>query len=501
MIVLLLIAVVTLVFLFVKQRFNYWKVRGVPYVNPTFPLGNLGGTGKTQHFSAAIEKLYCKLKGNALFGGIYFFINPVVLALDLDFIKTILVKDFNSFHDRSVYVNEKDDPLSAHLFSMEGIKWKNMRVKLTPTFTSGKMKMMLPIVRDCADELERCIVKETAGGGEIELKDILARFTTDVIGNCAFGLECNSLRDPNAEFRKYGREIFNFGKIGFVKLLLTQQFKSLALALRTVTLNPKVSEFFLKVVSDNIEYREKNKIERNDFMDLMIKLKNGQALEQGSTDQQLGTLSVKEVAAQAFVFFFAGFETSSTLMSFCLYELALNQNLQDKARKDVLDTISKHGSLSYEAVHEMKYLEKCINESLRKYPPVPNILRTATQDYNVSGSSLTIGKGTSVMISPFAIHHDPEFYPDPMKFDPDRFNPDQVAARHPMAFLPFGEGPRVCIGMRFGLMQTRIGLATLLKNFRFTLGARMETTPIFDPASAVLTLQGGLWVKAKKMDA
>lgn len=159
----------------------------------------------------------------------------------------------------------------------------------------------------------------------------------------------------------HGKKIFNLKGLGFVKLLLTQQFRTISRALGVVTLNTNVSQFFLKAVSDNIEYREKNKIERNDFMDLMIKLKNGHALEQGSTDQQLGTLSVKEVAAQAFVFFFAGFETSSTLMSFCLYELALNQDLQDKARKDVLDTITKHGSLSYEAVHEMKYLDNCIN--------------------------------------------------------------------------------------------------------------------------------------------
>ncbi|XP_065092309.1 probable cytochrome P450 6a19 [Ochlerotatus camptorhynchus] len=501
MILLLLIAAVTLVVLFIKQRFNYWKVRGVPYANPTFPLGNLWGTGTKQHLSEVLEDLYFKLKGNALFGGIYFFINPVVLALDLDFIKTILVKDFNSFHDRSIYFNEKDDPLTAHLFTMEGIKWKNMRVKLTPTFTSGKMKMMLPIVRDCADELERCIVKETAGGGEIELKDILARFTTDVIGNCAFGLECNSLRDPNAEFRTMGRDVFDLRGLGFVKLLLTQQFRTLSRALGAVTLTPSVSKFFLKTVSDNIEYREKNKIERNDFMDLMIKLKNGQALEQGSTDQQLGTLSVKEVAAQAFVFFFAGFETSSTLMSFCLYELALNQNLQDKARKDVLDTISKHGSLSYEAVHEMKYLEKCIYEGLRKYPPASNIFRTATQDYNVPGTSLTIEKGTSVMIPTLAIHHDPEFYPDPMKFDPDRFNSDQVAARHPFAFLAFGEGPRICIGLRFGLMQARIGLATLLKNFHFKLGTQMTGPPKLEPSSAILMIKGGLWMKVEKIGA
>ncbi|KXJ79531.1 hypothetical protein RP20_CCG000566 [Aedes albopictus] len=408
MIALLLIAAVTLVFLFIKQRFNYWKVRGVPYVQPTFPLGNLGGVGRKKHLSEALEDLYIKLKGKASIGGIYFFINPVVLVTDLDLAKTILVKDFNFFHDRSIYYNEKDDPLTAHLFTMEGVKWKNMRIKLTPTFTSGKMKLMLPIIRDCANELEKCIEEETANGEEVEIKDILARYTTDVIGNCAFGLECNSLRNPNAEFREMGRKVFQLEGFGFLKILLTQQFRTISRALGATILQPDVAKFFLKTVKDNVEYREKNKVERNDFIDLMVKLKNGQALEHENSEHRMQKLTIEQVAAQSFVFFFAGFETSSTLMSFCLYELSENQDLQEKARKDVMDTLKKHGSLSYEAIHEMKYLENCINETLRKHPPASNIFRTATQDYIVPGTSVTIEKGTSVMIPTLAIHMDPE---------------------------------------------------------------------------------------------
>lgn len=103
------------------------------------------------------------------------------------------------------------------------------------------------------------------------------------------------------------------------------------------------------------------------------------------------------------------------------------------------------------------------------------------------------------MIPTLAIHMDPEYYPDPQRFDPDRFNADQVAERHPFAFLPFGEGPRICIGMRFGLMQARVGLATLLKNFRFTVGTKLEHPPKFDPSSAILMIKGGLWLKGSKI--
>lgn len=134
---------------------------------------------------------------------------------------------------------------------------------------------------------------------------------------------------------------------------LAQQFRSIARALRITIIDPDVSQFFMNAVRETVEYREKNRVERNDFMNLLIKLKNGQPVEHG--------LTMEEIAAQAFVFFLAGFETSSTAMSHCLYELAQNPELQEKARADVRETIKKHGSLSYEAAQDMQYIGNCIN--------------------------------------------------------------------------------------------------------------------------------------------
>lgn len=138
----LALAAALLAYSWISKRYSYWTARGVPTVSGIFPLGNLVGIGR-RHMAFMIRDCYRKLKTSGKkFGGIYFFVNPVVLALDLDFVKDVLVKDFQYFHDRGVYYNEKDDPLSAHLISLDGSKWKNLRTKLTPTFTSGKMKMM-----------------------------------------------------------------------------------------------------------------------------------------------------------------------------------------------------------------------------------------------------------------------------------------------------------------------------------------------------------------------
>ncbi|XP_058449383.1 uncharacterized protein LOC131429332 [Malaya genurostris] len=482
----------------IRDRYSYWKKRGVPFLKGSFPLGNLQGIFG-QHWSLLTKDCYDKLKHSSRkLGGIYFFFKPVALALDLDFVKDVLIKDFQHFHDRGLYNNEKDDPLMAHLVTLEGNKWKTLRHKLTPTFTSGKMKMMFPVVTSVAEHFQQSLEAAVATGQEIEVKDFLARYTTDVIGTCAFGLECNSLADPKAKFREMGRSIFQPNPVLLMKLLFGLMFGELAKRMHMRLIENDVSDFFMNAVKETVQHREENKIVRNDFMDLLIKLKNAEPIED-ENNTQLGQLTFNEVAAQAFVFFVAGFETSSTAMTFCLYELARNQELQERARQSVLDSLESHGSMTYEAIYDMKYVENCINESLRKYPPLSNIFRSVSNNYKVEGTDIVLEKGCRLLVPVFAIHHDPELYPDPDKYDPDRFHPDQVSRRHPMAFLPFGDGPRSCIGLRFGMMQALVGMACVLQRFRFKIAHSKGDPLVLDPSNFITTPRGGVWLQFEKI--
>lgn len=179
---------------YVKHLFSYWERMGIPTVKPLIPFGNFKGLGR-QYFQGEItQKLYNEMKGSGrLFCGVYMFHVPVALALDLEFVKNVLIKDFQYFQDRGIYYNEKDDPLSAHLFSIEGQKWRTLRSKLTVTFTSGKMKFMYPTIIATANEFKNTLdhILLNKESLDVEMKDLLARFTTDVIGECAFGIECN----------------------------------------------------------------------------------------------------------------------------------------------------------------------------------------------------------------------------------------------------------------------------------------------------------------------
>lgn len=179
-----------------------------------------------------------------------------------------------------------------------------MRAKLSPTFTSVKTKMMFGTVQDICLEMIDYMEKQGTTF-EIEMKEILARFTTDVIGNVAFGLEMNSMKDPNSMFRKMGRKVFDMSPLKMMKFMLIMSFKSLAKKLNLMISDKEVSDFFLSSIRETVEYREKNNIKRNDFLSLLLEIKNHGKISD-DIGEAVGKLTFEELAAQSFVFFLAG---------------------------------------------------------------------------------------------------------------------------------------------------------------------------------------------------
>lgn len=155
-------------------------------------------------------------------------------------------------------------------------------------------------------------------------------------------------------------------------------------------------------------------------------------------------------------------------MTFALYELALNPIVQEKLRAEILNAVEENaGKLTYDMIFELKYLDMVINETLRKYPPAFMILRKSKKDFKIPGSDLIIPENTDININVYSLQNDPEYFTNPEKFDPDRFLPENYQKFEPYTYLPFGGGQRSCIGKRFGLMQSKIGLAKLIQHFKF----------------------------------
>ncbi|XP_037953932.1 probable cytochrome P450 6a18 [Teleopsis dalmanni] len=496
----ILLGLVTIGFYFYRKNLNYWKDRGIPCAEAHPIYGSVRGIIKTRIIQDIFGELYTKYKNVGPFVGIHFFQRPAAFVVDPMLAKRILIKDFSNFPERGTYHNEEDDPLTGHLFALDGAKWKPLRQKLSPTFTSGKMKFMFPTVVNVGEQFIDVLGEMVKSEHNFDVRELCARFTTDVIGTCAFGIECNSLKDPNAEFRCWGRKALTLNRHGAFISGLIESFPKLARKLRMKIIHNEINDFFMRIVHETVELRERKNIKRNDFMDLLVELKKTKTIKLENGEVLTG-LTMNEVAAQAFVFFLAGFETSSSTMSFALYELAQHEEIQNKMREEVTEVLAKHNNqLSYECIKELTYVDQVISETLRHYTIVPFLQRQAENEYIVPDNpKFIIEKGGLVIIPSSSFHHDPELYPEPNKFNPDRFSPDMVSERDSINWLAFGEGPRNCIGLRFGKMQARIGLALLIKNFKFSICEDTKIPIVYEAESFLLCPKGGINLRIEKI--
>lgn len=272
----IILFILILIIVYFKYCYSYWKKRNVKTIPPTIPFGNLAPfVFQQRSIGEQVTYLYNELKKTGeTYAGIYMFARPTLLVLDPELCRNVMSKDFQNFYARGTYFNLKDEPLTGHLLNLNGNYWKNIRSKLSPSFTAGKMKMMFDIVVAQSEELEKLFDKHAEAGKMLEAKDIMSRLLTDVIGSCAFGIDCNSLVDVNNEFRTHSRKISENTFWDVLKIQFANQYPRLFSMLGMKRLSKDTSDFFMRIVRETIKYRETNNVSRNDFLQLLMEMKS-----------------------------------------------------------------------------------------------------------------------------------------------------------------------------------------------------------------------------------
>nr|KAF6354670.1 hypothetical protein mMyoMyo1_003592 [Myotis myotis] len=221
-----------------------------------------------------------------------------------------------------------------------------------------------------------------------------------------------------------------------------------------------VTDFFKKSVKRMKENRLQDKQKhRVDLLQLMINSQNSK-----ETDSHKA-LTDLELVAQSIIFLFAGYETTSSSLSFLMYLLATHPDVQQKLHKEIDATFPNKATPTYDALAQMEYLDMVMNESLRLFPIAGRLERLCKKDVEING--VFIPKGTVVMVPTFILHLDPTYWTEPEEFRPERFSKENKDRINPYIYTPFGSGPRNCIGMRFALMNMKIALVRVLQNFSF----------------------------------
>ncbi|GBM87523.1 Cytochrome P450 3A11 [Araneus ventricosus] len=473
-----------------SRNHDYWKKRGIPFVKPLPFFGSTLEYLKKPLYQVQIER-YRQL--GPIHG--FFEANKPILSVGYPaLLKDIMVKDFPSFTSRRKIVTG-DKVIDNMVSIVSGDDWKRIRSIITPTFTTGKLKRMLSIFKDCSETLVKNFKAAAEEGKPVDAKRVYGAFTMDVIASAAFSTKIDSHNDPDNKFVKTAKTVFG-GEPGTLFVVLTlfpKLQKLLRLLLPTAS---KPTEFFREITLQIVEQRRKTGQVRNDFLQLLMDTAK-EVSEEEKWDEEKGDidsnyseqnvgqqmfktvtskkLSMDELVSQCVIFFLAGYETTASTLSFASYLLALNQDVQDRLREEVDGALAEtNGELTYETVQNMKYLDNVISETLRIFPPAVRLERYSDAEYKLPGLGLTVPKGMCINIPVYSLHRDPKHFPDPERFDPDRFTAEEKAKREPFTYLPFGAGPRNCIGMRFALLEIKICLSYILANFKIKRSPRTK---------------------------
>lgn len=472
-----LLVVLPLLYWYATRNNSFWRKRGVPYMKPALVVGNMGGvvTGR-HHMGDAIHDCYLRA-GASRFMGMFAFDQPLLMVKDPELVGRVLATDFSSFYRLNFTLLESEESVGGRsIFAVNGPRWKTLRSVMTPGFTSGKMKRMFQLVEECGQDLVTHLVAATEKGSDLEVQELMACYTTDVVCSAFVGIKCGALQDPKAPMRESLRRIMRDDLVGQLAQALSFLAPKLFEKLNISVVRKEFEEFLSNTTEQTMAYRKKNGIVREDSLDMLMRVRDGAADQSKRLVDEAGQefrFDQKDLVAQVLTFLMAGFETSASTMVFTLYELALNQGLQDRIRQQVKHVADKHGGVTYEAIAEMTDLNNAVSEALRMYPVVNFLDRRSTRDYQIPGTSVVLPKDTGVVVSVLGLHYDPRYWERPHQFIPDRFSEENSKGRPNYVYLPFGDGPRQCIGMRMGLMQVRVGLAHLLRNF--SVGPSVQT--------------------------
>ncbi|CAB3237063.1 unnamed protein product [Arctia plantaginis] len=476
--------------LFIRRDYGYWKKQGIPYEKPGLFFGNLGGLMRISMWDL-FNDLSKKHKTDYV--GIFLGWRPALVINSKELAKKILVKDFDSFQNRYSYPGDQDDPLGAlNLFTVKSPMWSTMRHELAPMFTSKRLKGVTQLMNINSEELVRRIQTDHIDNNKpVDMKELFSMYTSDTVAYTVFGLRVSVLKELTSPLWHITRHMVKWTFWRGFEFTMIFFAPAIAEIMRLKFFSAPATEYVKKLFWGVVEDRQKTgKTDDNDLVNMLLNLKKNLRLPAGSDTELADNLML----AQAALFILGSVETSSTTMSFCLHELAYKPDKQEKLYTEISKALEDKGKtvLDFNDLLELHYLTACIKETLRKYPPVPFLDRVCNKTYKLT-DKVTIEKDTPVYTNVIAIHYNEEYYPEPYEWRPERFAITTDNDNYDFTFLPFGEGPRFCIGKRYGLMQVRTAIAHIVMNFRIE-PVDDYTVPV-DPYSVILAPKTGGRVK------
>ncbi|GAQ88956.1 cytochrome p450 [Klebsormidium nitens] len=491
---------------------------------PSYPIvGNL-----VELFSKGYHE--CHKEWLRTYGSMYKYVmgDTLLVVSDPDIVQQVGVRMFKTFHDRPMPGFVDEERAGKALVFSKGQYWTGVRNAVLPLFHTAKLQHFGRTMHECAEQLVARLEKAAANEEQVNLLEWAGAMTMDVLGSSAFGVTFNSQVGEKTDgltlTKAVSENLNNIAKLRISTLLAIlfpplrkpAQWMMLRIPGSADYVHRQRTAYILRESQKIIEARRKVRERltwrllrlltcpvqeadvaetRHDFLSMLTQARNKTTGE---------PLSDKAILALVFEFLSAGTDTTANTLSFAVFCLTNNPAAEQKMCREIrefYEKLEKEGVAdsefrpTYDELAQFPYVEQVVQETLRLFPTGAVISRQASQDCHVAGIHLP--KGVNVLIPVYAMHHNPEVCPDPDAFRPERFDPAEVAGRHPYAFIPFGLGPRMCIGHRFAMEEAKLALIRLYKRLTFTVINEKILRPdgkLDLQVGIVLKPRNGMWV-------
>ncbi|GMS92663.1 hypothetical protein PENTCL1PPCAC_14838, partial [Pristionchus entomophagus] len=370
--------------------------------------------------------------------------------------------------------------LGTGLLTSTGAKWRSRRKMLTPTFhftmLDGYVNTMNRHAKICVDILEDHV------GQKQDIYPVVKMCALDIICETTMGKELDAQRQPHQPYIEAIGNMMTLGtkmyikpylRLMFIRYLLgvQQQFNSSLAIAHTFTKSVCITRAKIyrgnheNVIAERTEALRKSEVEPNNraFLDMLLE----QREKLGLTDE--------DIREEVDTFMFEGHDTTASAIAWAIWCFACNPVIQERVHQEIMEVLGDDTDrdLTRADMGKLSYLERCLKESMRLYPPVPSVSRRLQQDFQCG--EFLLPRRANLFVSPFLLHRNESIYPNASQYDPDNFLPERVAARHAYDFVPFSAGPRNCIGQKFAQFEVNIVMSWLLRRFRFESDEPLES--------------------------
>ncbi|XP_074485658.1 cytochrome P450 4V8 [Sebastes fasciatus] len=418
---------------------------------------------------------------------------PFVVLFHAETVEPVLT---NAVHMEKAYAYKFLYPwLGTGLLTSTGPKWRQRRKMLTPTFHFSILTDFLEVMNEQAEILVEKLGKQ-AGKGQFDCFSHITLCALDIICETAMGKKIYAQSNSDSV---YVKSVYKMSDIvsrrqrspWFWLDFVYNFFGEGREHDRTLKILHSFTNKVIHERMENISYTESDSDsdqgarKRRAFLDMLLK----------TTDEEGNRMSHQDIQEEVDTFMFRGHDTTAASMNWAIHLLGSHPEAHRKVQQELQEVFgTSDRPANMDDLKKLKYLDCVIKEALRLFPSVPFFARSLGEDCHING--FKVPKGANAIIITYALHRDPRYFPEPEEFRPERFLPENSVGRPPYAYVPFSAGLRNCIGQRFALMEEKVIMASILRNFNVeACQKREDLRPL---GELILRPENGILIKLEK---